>query len=426
MPSWQIHGAVLQKLALGDFKGLQDVLPLPTPALTEVRERHEPQTPFHSADALALLLRQTPVDPSPLPKSDSASSLSLPSLSTSSSASHLDSFAFTSPARCTDSAALAAPFSGANGPVVKRWVSRRAGQGLSEAPPTSAADLEAFYRLLLNRTTPLSIVKDAQLLSDFIVRALADPTGSKRLPLERFVKTAFEHATAPLTAGQSAARTASRSAATLLVVVHQTAVKRGKPTAVSATLLFAIQPSLTCLADKVFPPLAGQANARPSSHWNVHSRQVDGRLPSLAIFLCHLYALDATLVSSTILLELLHLLLHTPEPTQAEYFAACEVFELAGRRLMHEDDAGRADVKAAAERMKVLAGNGKLSTRTRFALQVSPYPSPWLTVTCTDESLVTGTRRTWSTSTRTIGRLAPGCGICADGRCVLAVPRGAC
>jgi hypothetical protein len=319
-----------------------------------------------------------------LRKSDSTSTVSLPSLSTSSSASHLDSFAITSPARSTASATinpagrpnrdlppLTSPLFMPSGQIVERWVSHRAGRRLSDNSPTlpsTSTDPQPFYRLLLNRTTPLSAFKDSRVLSDFILRSLADPVGYKLGPIALFVKTVLRHVTT-VTAGQTAARTFSRSAATLLLTVHKMASQRSKQT-VPALLLQEVQPSFDALVDKVFPPLAA-AQAGPRRRLSdARTRRLDADLPQIAIFLCLVHALDTTLVPSTVLHELLHLLLHTPEPTEKECFAACELFELAGQRLEREDAAGRSQIETATERMKVIAGKASLTTRARFALQV--------------------------------------------------------
>lgn len=377
----QLHGAVLQKLALGDFKGVMKVLPCST--ATEVSQCYRLQTPV-TLLTFARTASKVAASTSKLSKSDSSGSNSLPSLSTSSSTTNFESVTATTPARnggnstgdmpnrsdpeMSPVVALSFP---STGPAVPRWVSRRAGQGPSDGAsvaPTLTTDPQPFFRLLLNCTTPSSATRDSRILTNFILRSLADPTGYKLAPLTVFVKTVVEHVT-KVTAGPTAARSFSRTAATLLRDIHLTASAHGK-TSVPALLLHAVQPYLDALVDKVFPPLSA-AQAGPSRRLSdARANRLDDRLPQLAVFLCFVHAIEPTLVPSSILYEFLHLLLRTPEPTERECFAACEIFDLAGQRLERENAQGRAQIEAGARWMKVIAHNARLSARARFALQV--------------------------------------------------------
>lgn len=339
-------------------------------------------------------------------RSDSASTISVPALSTSSSLSQLDSFASPSPARshgsaaqtvdtaATSQAASSSPPPTPSSPEVaeddavrplavtaNRWVSHTVCSakfgGPADSTVLSARNARRFFHLLLNRITLATTVVYSATLTRFVVKTLADPKTHGLAPLELFVDAALRHVTT-VCAGQEAARRLSQNVAWLMLDVHGTAAERGKPSRVPDLLRAAVQPSLDALVDKVFPPLVPPpTRANKATYAEQRCRPTDPRadrlsadLPALAVFLCFCHFFSASLVPSALLHELLHLLLHTPAPTDKECFAACEVFELAGQRLEQEGPGGYAKMEAAWARMKVVASKPGIGTRARFALQV--------------------------------------------------------
>lgn len=308
-----------------------------------------------------------------------------PSVSTSSSSTQLDSLGLLSPARSTvDSVGTAntsvvsfSPSSKASfeippvAPLIlspNRWVSRSVEhQKLDPSSSRPAAHDQHntlhFYNAILNKVIPERMGAFSKVLVKFVNQALADPTKYRKRPLTLLVQTLLKHVTSR-GAGPEANAKLAKTAAFLLFDVHCAVLHLGTDL-LPSLVRTGIKPYLDSLVDKLFPPLLN--SQRPTT---THSASLNSDLPSIATFLIFCHSFSTVLVPSTLLHEFLHLLLHTPSPTDKECLAACRLFDLAGRRLEAEG-AHQADrVQLAWQTMQTVVSTKRLTYRARYALLV--------------------------------------------------------
>lgn len=321
--------------------------------------------------------------------SDSSESLAVPpSVSTSSSSTQLDSPGFLSPARSTiDSVGTAntsvisfSPFTNSSKasleqiPVAalilspNRWVSRSVEHqklGPSSLRPVvyDQRNTLHFYNAILNKVTPERMGAFSKVLVKFVNQSLADPTKYRKRPLTLLVQTFLRHVTSRGAGPEANARLA-KTVAFLLFDVHCAVLHLGTDL-LPSLVRTGIKPYLDSLVDKLFPPLLN--SQRPTT---THSASLNSDLPSIATFLTFCHSFSTILVPSTILHEFLHLLLHTPSPTDKECLAACRLFELAGRRLEAEGFHQTDRVELAWQTMQTVVSTKRLTYRAKYALLV--------------------------------------------------------